>query len=146
MRDGRRFYENGMPSITQPNLAVDSSTVWGKAPLNPIQVANAFSNNPEDRAFQDVGFDGLNDEEERRRRLLDFLNPLATILPAGSPALQQAQADPSNDNFVNYRNAAYDNINAGILQRYKRFNGPQGNSPVSGESTTLNASTLTPRQ
>lgn len=144
MRDGRRFYENGMPSITQPNLAVDSSTVWGKAPLNPVQVANAFSNNPDDRAFQDVGFDGLNDAEERRRRLLDFLNPLSTILPAGSPALQQAQADPSNDNFVNYRNTDYDAVNAGILQRYKRFNGPQGNSPVSGESTTLNASTLTP--
>lgn len=144
LRDGRRFYENGLPSPSQPNLAVDTATVWGKAPLNPIQVANAFSNNPDDRPFQDVGFDGLNDEEERTRRITDFLNPLAAAVGTSSQAYQQALADPSNDNFVNYRNPAYDAANAGILERYKRFNGPQGNSPVSGESTTLNASTLTP--
>ncbi|HSK13017.1 MAG TPA: cell surface protein SprA, partial [Phnomibacter sp.] len=137
LRDGRRFYENGLPSPSQPNLAVDTSTVWGKAPINPIQIANAFSNNPEDRPFQDVGFDGLNDDEERAKRITDFLNPLQNVLPPGSPALAEAQNDPSNDNFVNYRNTAYDAINAGILTRYKKFNGPQGNSPVSGESTTL---------
>ncbi len=144
MRDGRRFYENGLPTPTQPNLAVDTTTIWGRAPLNPIQVANAFSNNPEDREFQDVGFDGLNDVDERAKRLQDFLTPLANTFGTASPVYQQALTDPSNDNFVNYRNEQYDAINADILQRYKRFNGPQGNSPVSGASATLNASTLTP--
>jgi cell surface protein SprA len=144
MKDGRRFFENGLPSPSQPNLAVDSNTVWGRTPLNPIQVANAFSNNPEDRPFQDVGFDGLNDDDEKSRRLLDFLNPLQNILGAGSPAFQAASADPSNDNFVNYRNPDFDAINADILARYKRFNGPQGNSPVSVGSEFLEANSMLP--
>ena len=144
LRDGRRFYENGLPSPSQPNLGVDSTTVWGRAPLNPIQVANAFSNNPEDRPFQDVGFDGLNDDEERNRRLLDFLNPLQNQLGANSQAFRDAVADPSNDNFVNYRDPSFDAINADILARYKRFNGNQGNSPVSTGSGQLEASSLLP--
>ncbi len=144
LKDGRRFYENGMPTPTQPNLAVDTTSTWGRAPINPIQVANAFSNSPEDRPYQDVGFDGLNDEQEKAKRLTDFLNPLQTLLGAGNPAYAAAEKDPSNDNFVNYRDAKYDAENAGVLARYKFFNGPHGNSPVSGESTTLNASTLTP--
>lgn len=144
LSDGRRFYENGLPTPTQPNLAVDTTTRWGKTPLNPIQVANAFSNDPDDRPFQDVGFDGMNDDEERAKRLSDFLTPLQNLLGPTNPALAEAQNDPANDNFVNYRSTIYDGVNAGILTRYKRFNGPHGNSPVSGESTTLNASTLTP--
>ncbi len=41
-------------------------TVWGQVPRNPIQVTNAFSNDPADRATQDVGFDGLTDTGEVR--------------------------------------------------------------------------------
>ncbi len=60
LKDGRRFYENGLNSPNQPS-AVDTTTVWGRTPVNPIQVTQAFSNDPADRPFQDVGFDGLND-------------------------------------------------------------------------------------
>ena len=62
LKDGRRFYENGLNSPNQPS-AVDNSSTWGKTPVNPIQVTQAFSNDPADRPFQDVGFDGLNDAE-----------------------------------------------------------------------------------
>ncbi len=44
-----------------------TSTVWGKVPANPLQVTNAFSNNPDDRQYQDVGFDGLTDDEEKSK-------------------------------------------------------------------------------
>ena len=54
LKDGKRFYENGLPTPTIPS-PVDSSTVWGKVPSNPLQVTNAFSNNIDDRIFQDVG-------------------------------------------------------------------------------------------
>ena len=61
LKDGKRQYENGLPMPTSP-AAIDTS-VWGRVPLNPIQVTNAFSNNPaEDRPYQDVGLDGLNDD------------------------------------------------------------------------------------
>ena len=143
LRDGRRFYENGLPTLTQPDLAVDTTTVWGKAPINPIQITQAFSNDPDDRPLQDVGFDGMNDDEERTRRN-EFLQGLAAIVGIGNPAYARAQNDPSNDNFVNYRDEIYDQRNAGILQRYKDFNGNQGNSPVSNNSQFLNASTLYP--
>ncbi|MCU0395278.1 MAG: cell surface protein SprA, partial [Chitinophagaceae bacterium] len=144
LRDSRRFYENGLPTPTQPNLAVDSSTVWGKAPIIPIQITQAFSNDPADREFQDVGFDGLNDAEEQRRRQQDFINPLQAALGSTNPAFQKLVTDPSSDNFVNYRDASYDAINAGILRRYKDFNLNQGNSPVNTQNDLVVASTLYP--
>jgi cell surface protein SprA len=144
LKDGRRFYENGLPTPTQPNLAVDSSTVWGKAPLNPIQITQAFSNDANDRPYQDVGFDGLNDNEERKRHS-DYLSKLGNVVGTGSAAYQQAAKDPSTDNFVNYRNSTYDASNAGILRRYRDYNLNQGNSPVStGNSNIIEASTLYP--
>ncbi|MBS1655333.1 MAG: cell surface protein SprA, partial [Bacteroidetes bacterium] len=54
LKDGKRQYENGLPTPTIP-AAVDESTVWGRVPSNPQQVTNAFSNDPNDRAYQDVG-------------------------------------------------------------------------------------------
>ena len=44
---------------------VDTS-IWGVVPRNPIQVTNAFSNDPADRPYQDVGFDGLTDSAEEQ--------------------------------------------------------------------------------
>ena len=76
LRDGKRSYENGLPTPTL-NAPVDTNTVWGKVPSNPLQVTNAFSNNPSDRIYQDVGFDGLTDDEETTKfntYLNDILN------------------------------------------------------------------------
>jgi cell surface protein SprA len=124
VKDGKRMYENGLPT---PNIAaaVDTS-VWGRVPLNPTQVTNAFSNDPSDRPYQDVGFDGLGDDSERIQ-FKNYLTQLSVIYPQG---YQAALADPSGDNFLNYRDATYDNEQAGILSRYKNINSPQGNSPV----------------
>jgi len=136
LKDGRRFYENGMPTPTIP-AQIDSS-VWGKVPINPIQVTNAFSNNAEDRKYQDVGFDGMNDEEERIKRasiISQITNPVVA---------QQFTKDPSADNYVWYRDGQYDANNVGILGRYKYFNNPQGNSAVAGNSQFSSASTMLP--
>ncbi len=59
LKDSRRFYENGLSTPTIPTATTTST--WGKSPLNPMQVTQAFSNDPADRPFQDVGFDGLED-------------------------------------------------------------------------------------
>jgi cell surface protein SprA len=136
LKDGRRFYENGMPTPTSP-ASIDSST-WGKVPVNPIQVTNAFSNNPEDRKFQDVGFDGLGDDEERIKRAY-LINQIGN----GNVA-EQFKKDPSADNYVWYRDASYDASNANILNRYKYFNNPQGNSALAGNSQFSSAATLLP--
>ena len=143
LKDGRRFYENGLPTPTQPN-AVDSTTVWGKTPVNPIQVTQAFSNNENDRTFQDVGFDGLNDADEKIKRAA-YINSLQTNFGAGSPIAQRASNDPSNDNYRWYRDPSYDGTGTGILGRYKSFNNPQGNSPVATTNSQFSpAATLYP--
>lgn len=136
LKDGKRFYENGLPSPKIP-AAVDNST-WGKQPINPIQVTQAFSNDPDDRPFQDVGFDGLTDDSERVVKQY-YLTRLLNTFGPNSPIYQRAANDPSNDNYKWYRDAAYDAVGAGILQRYKDFNNPQGNSPIAGTNAELSA-------
>ena len=139
LKDGKRFYENGLPTPTQ-NQPTDNS-IWGKVPLNPIQVTNAFSNEPADRPYQDVGLDGNNDDSERVK-MSSYLNDLGGIV--SPPALQLAQSDPAQDNYVWYRDPAFTG-NDGIVQRYKNFNGPQGNSAISdGSSAFSSAATLYP--
>ncbi|MBX2923061.1 MAG: cell surface protein SprA [Chitinophagaceae bacterium] len=142
LKDGKRAYENGLPTPAIP--AQTDNSVWGTVPVNPIQVTQAFSNDPADRPYQDVGFDGLGDDDERSVRQ-SYLQQLQTTFGAGSQAYQNALTDPSSDNFRYYRDAEYDKISAGILARYKNFNSPQGNSPVSSASSQFSsAATLYP--
>ncbi|MGE5521967.1 MAG: cell surface protein SprA, partial [Candidatus Dadabacteria bacterium] len=144
LKDGRRQYENGLPTKSQPNIPVDN-TVWGVVPKNPVQVTNAFSNNPEDRPFQDVGFDGLTDAAEKTH-FQPYLNQLSATVGANSPAYQKAVTDPSNDDFKGYRDPTFPD-NAGILERYKNINNPDGNSPIAGANDQYtSAFTLYPDQ
>ncbi|MBA2563117.1 MAG: cell surface protein SprA, partial [Chitinophagaceae bacterium] len=123
------------------------ASVWGRVPRNPIQVTNAFSNNPDDRPIQDAGFDGLSDTGEVAKRSLDYLNILQSSLGSGSPAYQTAVQDPSSDNYHYYRGDDLDAKGAGILERYKSYNNPQGNSPVASTSSEFSsAATLYPDQ
>lgn len=143
LKDGKRFYENGLNTPTVP-AAVDSSNTWGKTPVNPIQITQAFSNDPNDRPFQDVGFDGIDDNAERRKKNY-ILQRLANNFGTGSSVYQQSQLDPASDNYKWYRDPSFDAIGAGILGRYKNFNNPQGNSPIAttgGQFTS--AATLFP--
>lgn len=140
LKDGKRQYENGLPTPTN-NAPADTSTVWGKVPSNPLQVTNAFSNDPNDRQYQDVGFDGLTDDEERTK-----FSPYLSSIQTNAPGLfARAQSDPSADNFKPYRDPSYDAAKTGILGRYKDINNPHGNSPVSNNSSQfVNAFTQYP--
>ncbi len=145
LRDGQRQYENGLRTPTN-NATLDSSTKWGQTPSNPLQVTNAFSNEPSDRIFQDVGYDGLQDDDERRRFRSNYLDQLAALYGSGSPIYQSALADPSADNFIPYRDPSFDQTPVtGILQRYKNINNPHGNSPINeNNSQFVNAFTQYP--
>ena len=145
LKDGQRQYENGLRTPTN-NATLDSSTQWGQTPSNPLQVTNAFSNEPSDRVYQDVGYDGLQDDGERRRFKANYLDRLLALYGANSPIYQRALLDPSGDNFIPYRDAAYDQAPVtGILQRYKNINNPSGNSPIADNNTQfVNAFTQYP--
>lgn len=140
LKDGRRFYENGLSTPNAPST--EDETVWGRVPRNPIQVTNAFSNTPEDRVYQDIGFDGLNDTAEVTKRQ-DYLNQLAANFGTGSAAYQNALRDPSSDDYKNYRDAAFGAAD-GLLIRYKNYNSPEGNSPIDNGGEFSSAATLYP--
>jgi cell surface protein SprA len=141
LKDGQRLYENGLPTPNVP--AQTTSTIWGKVPTQ-IQLTNAFSNNPDDRKYQDIGFDGISDTAEFRIRQA-YLNTLATVPGISASAVQNAKADPSSDDFTHFRADSFTGSD-GILKRYKNYNGTEGNSPIitNASQQFSNASTFYP--
>ncbi|MDQ2179977.1 cell surface protein SprA [Marinifilum sp. D714] len=133
LRDSRKSFENGLP--TDEDVTLVDSTVWGRVPKIQSQVI-AFDNNTNSRKYQDVGLDGLNSEEE-----ISFFDEyiqqieLSANLGVGSGAYVNAINDPSGDDYHYFRGSDYDADKVGILERYKRYNGPEGNSPTSELST-----------
>jgi cell surface protein SprA len=140
LKDGSRFYENGLstPTATAPTI----NTIWGRVPSNPNQVTNAFTNNPEDRKFQDVGLDGLTDTAEQRFNS-NYLTNIRNLYGASSQAYIKATQDPASDDYKNYRNDGF-SPSDGILLRYKNFNGTEGNSPIDNGGQFTSAATLYP--
>lgn len=129
LKDSRKSFENGLPSTAQVTLV--DTTVWGRIPLVQSLVP-AFSSGAEARVYQDVGLDGINDEEERS--FFDtFLSNLQSVLTP--EAYAKIEKDPSSDNFHYYRGSDYDQQKLDILSRYKHYNGLERNSP-SFEQTT----------
>ena len=92
----------------------------------------AFATSSGARAKQDVGLNGLTDEEERQYpAYANFLNGINV-----NDSLRAAwNADPANDNYHYFRGSDFDERKTSILDRYKRINMPQGNSPDSDQQT-----------
>lgn len=122
LKDGRKALENGMsPSGDLSNI---DETAWGRVPRTQ-PIIQAFDNDPAARARQDIGIDGLNDLDETSF-FSSFLGQLQRTL--NPEAYQKLVQDPSGDNFRYYRGSDLDASQAGILERYKRFNGMEGNA------------------
>lgn len=129
LRDGKLEYENGLPVDGDTSRA--RRTYWGFVPTTQPPIIYAFDNNPDARQFQDIGFDGLKTNVEQGF-FQGYLNDLqSNVTPT---AFQQAQQDPSSDNYHYYRGTDYDNQSLGILDRYKKFSNPEGNSPTDEQS------------
>ncbi len=71
-------------------------TAWGYVAKNQ-PVVQAFENSDASRAFQDVGLDGLTNEEERSFHST-FLSQMQGIL--NPTAFAELQADPSPDDYI----------------------------------------------
>lgn len=130
LRDGRKSFENGLPTgLEQVNV---DRCAWGKVP-SVQSVTNGFDNNNQSRRFQDVGLDGLSDEEEREF-YADYLNQLRTLFGENSAAYRKAWEDPSGDNYHFFRGSDFDAAETPVLERYKRYNGTEGNSSTADMS------------
>ena len=138
LKDSRKSFENGLPAA-EITAKVDT-TIWGRVPSQQ-SIVNEFSTQGQDRKNQDIGFDGLNDNDERTFNQ-SYLESMKTILDA--TAIAKVLNDPAGDNYHYFRGSDYDDKQVGILERYKDFNGPEGNSiptELSGESYPTSAST-----
>ncbi len=142
LHDNRKAFENGLP--TGPLIENVDTTQWGRVPT--IQaIVNAFDNNPVSRQYQDIGYDGLNDDDERIFFVDNYIDLVSSVFGQGSVAYSLAIADPSKDNFRYFRGDELDAQEASILERYKFYNGSEGNSPTSeqsNESYPTSSSTL----
>ena len=139
LRDSRKIFENGLPG--SPEVKNVDTTAWGRVPTVQA-VVHAFDNAPESRLYQDVGLDGLMDQDEQSF-FTQYLQK--SLLIANPVSYQEILKDPSNDNFHYFRGTDYDALQLGILERYKKYNGQEGNSPtseMSKESYPTSGSTL----
>lgn len=120
LRDGRKLYENGLPEdgnvigVLPPS---DYETVY---PQNQSLIY-AFSSLGQERANQDVGYDGYSDADE-------------SAIPEFGP--YTSLEDPSNDNYTFFLNTEGD-----IFERYKQYNGLEGNSPDTFTDTNRGSTT-----
>ena len=130
LSDSRKAFENGLPPTAEVTL-VDTTT-WGRVPITQSLV-NAFNNDLQSRQYQDVGLDGLSDTDESTF-FIDYLDSIRNLLGENSPAYQNALTDPSSDNFHYFRGTNFDQREVGILDRYRDYNGLEGNSPTSEQS------------
>jgi cell surface protein SprA len=126
-RDGKHGFENGLPRESNSTTGV-TETQWGKVTTQQY-LNNAFDSSPTSRANQDVGMDGLKNEEEK-------------LKPAF--AATKNLPDPSSDDFKYFLGGDWDAKDAKILERYKNINGHDGNSPIvtAGQSFAQSGSPL----
>ncbi|MEJ2058497.1 MAG: cell surface protein SprA, partial [Desulfofustis sp.] len=137
LRDSRKFFENGLPGPANPNRRVDT-TNWSVIPIAQ-QITQAFDNDEETRILQDVGLDGLDNEAERQK-FSDYLNEIGQANPVVADNLRR---DPAWDDFRYYLDGSFP-PNAGILQRYRDFNNPHGNSRPNQGGNRISSGTNIP--
>nr|WP_243652167.1 cell surface protein SprA [Mariniflexile fucanivorans] len=116
IKDDKKLYENGLPK--DGDISLLNTTSWGTVvPLNQSLVY-AFDSTGDERTNQDVGYDGYDDAAEITAFGANF----------GS--------DPSKDNYTYFLNTDGD-----IFDRYKNYNGVQGNTPDTFTDTNRGSNT-----
>lgn len=104
LKDGRKQYENG---LGPDQIKVNPQPLWGDVPASQSLIY-AFDANAANRTNQDLGLDGLADAKEGA-----IYNNFAS------------QPDPAADDYSYYLNAT-----GGVKDRYRNYNGVEGNSAV----------------
>ncbi len=136
LRDSRKSYENGLP-ISENVVEVDT-TIWGRVPILQA-IVESFNSEPSSRPYQDVGYDGLSDSDEVSfydddvfgNNYLEIIDSLYLSGYLSAEERNKVFDDPSTDNYHYFRGTDYDNDNrySSVLERYKNYNGTEGNSP-----------------
>lgn len=137
-KDGSKAFENGLPTDGQFDSGILRVTNWGWIPTTQV-IVNAFDNDLSVREFQDVGLDGIpsNSEGTIFTAFRDWVtNPTNGLTPS---AISNITNDLSADDYTYYRDDEYDQLGFDVLQRYKKYNGLEGNSPTTEQSAQINS-------
>ena len=121
LKDERKQYENGLPS-NSASQSLTNTTIWGKVPSSQSLIY-AFDVDGANRTAQDVGFDGIGDAAEQN---LPGIGGYAGL------------ADPAGDDYQYFLSAT----GSTIFDRYKNYNGVEGNSPVGVSNDNRGSSTI----
>ena len=128
LKDGRKSLENGLPA--DGDASKYDETNWGRVPkLQPV--VQAFDNTAEARKAQDVGLDGLSNAAEKTKFATQLQQIKGQLNPEAAAIMDN---DPSSDDYVYFRGTALDQQRAGILKRYARYNGTEGNAKTAEQS------------
>ena len=104
LKDGRKQYENG---LGPDQILANPQSIWGDVPASQSLIY-AFDTNAANRTNQDVGLDGLANAKE-----------------GAVYSNFASEPDPAADDYTYYLNAS-----GNVLDRYKKYNGVDGNSAV----------------
>jgi cell surface protein SprA len=129
--DSKHGFENGLPPDGNLSSGLAQETTFGEV-TTQTYLNNAFNIQPESRANQDVGLDGIPDAKEATH-FSNFVNAHPIVA-----------SDPSGDDFQYFLDNVFDDRNAQLLERYKNFNGMDGNSPIIGNSAIARSGSQTP--
>ncbi|MFM2368366.1 MAG: cell surface protein SprA, partial [Bacteroidota bacterium] len=116
LKDGRKQYENG---LGPDQILANPRSIWGDVPASQSLIY-AFDTNANNRTNQDVGLDGLANAKEG-----EVYNNFAS------------DSDPAGDDYTYYLNTS-----GNILDRYKMYNGVDGNSAVDINDPNRGSSTV----
>lgn len=143
LHDGKKSFEHGMP-VSPSDAVVLDTTVWGRVPRTTSTVT-AFSNEAGARDYQDIGLNGLSTDQEfefeynGKRPYADYVAALQqkvspSVLAQWRDDPYSPLNDPAGDNYHYYLGNDWDEQQVSILDRYKHYNGTEGNSPAAAET------------
>ncbi len=135
LKDGKKSFENGFNG----DVSLVDSTNWGRISKRQ-SLTYAFDNTSGLRKLQDIGFDGLTTAEEKTfPSYSQYVSQLRSKLSSQTITRFQEDPfsplnDPAGDNYHYFRGSDYDQKKVSILNRYKHYNGTEGNSTASEDS------------
>lgn len=146
--DGRKSAESSIFPETSGNIQLQEN-VWGRI-SSRTGLGYTFDNRPHIITKQDVGLDGLSNIEEQQHPSYNTYRRAWEQLVQSSAWIKHNLAshspsnDPAGDDFRHYLNVEYDRQESPILERYKYYNGLEGNSHRQGKINNQEASYLSP--
>ncbi|MBT8244985.1 MAG: cell surface protein SprA [Winogradskyella sp.] len=116
LKDGKKQFENGLPEDGNIDFLQNINLQTPYAVPQNQSLIYTFGTTGQERINQDVGYDGYDDAEEQ-----GFLDTLTGL---GQPFGGDYGPDPSLDNYRYFLNT-----DGNIFERYRQYNGFEGNTP-----------------